>query len=181
MTRPIVWVLGTLGAVAVAATVAVQRLADLAPARDPARPASASVATPAKGPRPSGVSQAGRTTVLDGDRAGHFQAEVSIEGRRIPMMVDTGASIVALTYEDAALAGIRPFPSDFTAAISTANGQVAFAPVRLREVRVGDITVRDVAAMVAPRGRLGTSLLGMSFLKQLRSFEVVDNRLTLRG
>ena len=97
------------------------------------------------------------------------------------MLVDTGATTVALTYEDAASAGIRPFPGDFTRRVSTANGSVAVAPVRLREVRIGDLTVRDVDAVVVPSGRLGTSLLGMSFLRHLGGFDIADNRLTLRG
>jgi aspartyl protease family protein len=55
------------------------------------------------------------------------------------------------------------------------------APVRIREMRVGDIVVRDVEAVVAPPGRLRTSLLGMSFLRSLRGFDISGGRLTLRG
>ena len=55
------------------------------------------------------------------------------------------------------------------------------APVRIRELRVGDIAVRDVEAVVVPEGRLGTSLLGMSFLRRLKGFDMAGGRLTLRG
>jgi aspartyl protease family protein len=55
------------------------------------------------------------------------------------------------------------------------------APVRIRELRVGDIAVRDVEAVVVPEGRLGTSLLGMSFLRRLKGFDMAGGRLTLKG
>jgi len=97
------------------------------------------------------------------------------------MLVDTGASIVALSYEDAETVGIRVTANDFTAQLRTANGVVEAAPVRLPEIRVGDILVENVDAVVLPRGRLGTSLLGMSFLRRLRGFEMSQGRLTLRG
>ena len=66
-------------------------------------------------------------------------------------------------------------------AISTANGIVAAASVRLAEVKVGDIAVRGVEALVLPPGKLGTSLLGMSFLKRLGGFEIAQGRLILKG
>ena len=97
------------------------------------------------------------------------------------MMVDTGASLVALSAEDAAKVGIRPNPGAYSRPISTANGNVMVAPVRIRELRVGDIAVRDVEAVVVPEGRLGTSLLGMSFLRRLKGFDMAGGRLTLKG
>uniref|UniRef100_UPI0035CA4A5C retropepsin-like aspartic protease family protein n=1 Tax=uncultured Enterovirga sp. TaxID=2026352 RepID=UPI0035CA4A5C len=144
-------------------------------------PAGAAAATgsPRDGAGPLG--QGDRTVVIDGDRQGHFLAGTAVEGRHLTMMVDTGATIVALTHEDAAAVGIRPAPTDYRARMSTANGEVAAARVRIREIRIGEIYVRDVDAVVMPRGRLRTSLLGMSFLRQLRGFDIAQNRLTLRG
>lgn len=182
MTRPITWAVGSFVGIALAASAAGEQLARLVPARAGQRPVAETAIRAGQPARTAAiVSDAGRSVTFVGDTRGHFQADVAIEGRRVSMLVDTGASIVALTAEDAAAAGIRPAPGDFTRSIATANGSVAVAPVLLREVRIGDIVVRDVAAVVVPRGRLGTSLLGMSFLRELRGFDVADNRLTLRG
>jgi aspartyl protease family protein len=111
---------------------------------------------------------------------GHFSAEPAINGMRVAMMVDTGASLVVLSEEDASRAGIRPMPADYTAKMSTANGVTLGAPVLLREVRLGDIVVHDVKAVVLQRGRLSGSLLGMSFLSRLSGFEIAKDRLVLR-
>lgn len=172
MTRPIIWAAGTFVAIAAGATLAGDRLARIPSREQP--PA-------AKAERPRVLGLEGRTVSVPDDGRGHFLVETTVDGRRLTMLVDTGASIVALTSEDAAAAGIRPSAGDYNRRVSTANGEVAVATVRIREMRVGEITVRDVDAVVMPPGRLGTSLLGMSFLRQLRSFGIADGRLTLRG
>lgn len=183
MSSPITWAVGTCVMIAVSATVAGQRLSRIAASGPAPEAGLARAAPPARsdGSRPPVSTFASRTVSISGDRNGHFQVSAMIDGRSLPMLVDTGATTVALTYEDAAAAGIRPFPSDFTRSVSTANGSVAVAPVRIRELQVGQLTVRDVEAVVVPSGRLGTSLLGMSFLRRLGGFEIADNRLTLRG
>ena len=79
-------------------------------------------------------------------------------------MVDTGATMVALSYEDAERAGVYVRPADFTMRVNTANGIARAAPVTLDEISLGDITVRNVRAAVSEPGRLQGSLLGMSFL-----------------
>lgn len=178
MTSPVTWAAGSFAMLAIAATFAGQRLAKLGDAGRPAGVAEPSSVAARQG---SGPSAADRTLVVYGDRRGHFRVSATVEGRHAFMLVDTGATIVALTFEDALAAGIRPRANEFTRAIGTANGVVSVAPVQLRELRVGDITVRDVDAVVVPQGRLGTSLLGMSFLRGLRGFEVAGNRLTLKG
>lgn len=119
-------------------------------------------------------------TELSADALGHFLTSVEIDGKRISVLVDTGASMVTLTYDDAAAIGLHPSPSDFTIATQTANGAARAAPIRLRSVRLGQIELRDVDAMVAARGALGQSLLGMSFLKKLAGFEVAQGKLVLR-
>jgi aspartyl protease family protein len=96
------------------------------------------------------------------------------------MLVDTGASAVALSYEDAVSAGIRVADADFTIPVNTANGVTRAAPVRIPEIQIGDITVRQVEAVVARQGALKTSLLGMTFLKRLGGFEIAQGRLTMR-
>jgi len=99
---------------------------------------------------------------------GHYHADAQINGRSIPVMVDTGATLVALSYEDAQAAGIHVRPDEFRYVSQTANGQARFARVTLDQVRIGNVAVHNVAAAVSQPGKLGTTLLGMSFLGQLR-------------
>ncbi len=120
------------------------------------------------------------SVTISADRSGQYHASVDLEGQRIPMLVDTGATVVALRHEDALRLGLSPMPSDYTVKISTANGEISAARVRLREVRVENIRVSDVQAVVMPEGALGKSLLGMSFLKRLARFEVESGNLVLR-
>ena len=96
------------------------------------------------------------------------------------MLVDSGASIVALTYEDASRAGVYVRDSDYTQRVSTANGSARVAPVTLDRVSIGDITVRNVPAAVSERGKLGTSLLGMSFLGRLQRVDMRGGVLVLQ-
>jgi len=120
------------------------------------------------------------TVTITADRSGHFYVVPILNGQSIRMMVDTGASIVTLTYEDAERIGARLSQKDFTVKMSTANGLVAGAPLRIDEIRIAEITVRDVEAVALPKGRLEVSLLGMSFLKRLSGFDIAQGRLNLR-
>ena len=79
-------------------------------------------------------------------------------------MVDTGASVIALTARDAAMLGIHPAESEYVALVQTANGTVRAAPVTLDRVEIDDIVVHDVAAMVLPDSALHDNLLGLTFL-----------------
>jgi aspartyl protease family protein len=117
---------------------------------------------------------------IPADASGHFFVQASINGTQVRMMVDTGATGVVLSREDARRVGINPQPSDFTARTSTANGIVSVAPTMLKEVVVGEILVRDVPAIVHPDTRFQGSLLGMSFLSRLSQFEVSRGRLILK-
>jgi aspartyl protease family protein len=123
---------------------------------------------------------AGDVVTIAADRRGHFYLDPTLDGRAIRMVVDTGASVVALTYEDAERLGVRLSQQDFTLKMSTANGLVEGAPYRIGEVRIGELAVPDVEAIVLPRGRLEVSLLGMSFLKRLSGFDISQGRLNLR-
>ena len=82
---------------------------------------------------------------------GHFQIGGRVDGRRLTFMVDTGASVIALTAEDAASLGIHPLVSGFTAMVRTANGTVRAAPVELGMVEIEDITVHNCRAGDAGR------------------------------
>jgi len=121
----------------------------------------------------------GRSLILDSDRQGHFKTEARIDGRTIDFLVDTGASTVVLRESDAARAGIRPRPNDYTAIVSTANGKIKAAPAKLDRIELGGITVYDVPALVLPDEVLGQNLLGTSFLSRLRRYEYANGRLVL--
>ncbi len=105
----------------------------------------------------------------------------AVLGVSLALLVDTGASTVVLKPADAARAGIDTATLSFTTPVSTANGTTYAAPVRLKSISVGPLEVRDVEALVAQPGTLSENLLGMSFLKRLRSYEFSGDFLTLRG
>jgi aspartyl protease family protein len=113
------------------------------------------------------------------DARGHFSTDGRVEGRRIGFMVDTGASVIALTESSAALVGIRPSRSDYNAPVSTANGVVKGARARLSSVDIGGLEVRDVEAMVLPDNVLSENLLGLSYLSRLKRFEYSGGKLLL--
>jgi aspartyl protease family protein len=110
----------------------------------------------------------------------HFQANVGVDGKVLPMLVDTGASSIVLTYEDARRIGLDPSALSYSVTVMTANGRAKAAPVRLNEVSIGPIVRRDVRAMVAEEGRLGESLLGMTFLSTLSSLQMQSDELRLK-
>lgn len=110
---------------------------------------------------------------------GHYWAEADINGRAVRVMVDTGASAVALTLDDARRLGVLPDPSAFTRTVQTASGPVKAAPVELDHVRVAGARVEKVEALVLEAG-LPHALLGMSFLGRLSAFEATPHTLTLR-
>jgi len=116
---------------------------------------------------------------LTAESTGHFFATGQVEGTDIDFIVDTGATLVALTYDDALNIGLPVHSLRFDASIKTANGQTWGAIVELADVTIGEITVRNVQAMVLDDG-LDRSLLGMSFLNRLTSFEIARDKLTLR-
>lgn len=121
-----------------------------------------------------------RSVVIPPGPNGHFEVTGEVDGRRLTFMVDTGASVIALTAHDAAMLGIHPAESEYRALVRTANGTVRAAPVTLDRVEIDDIAEYDVGAMVLPEGALGDNLLGLTFLSKLRKFEYSDGRLVLQ-
>jgi aspartyl protease family protein len=143
---------------------------------EPARTASNAAGNPRER---SGTAASGRIVELKAGAYGHFHTGAEINGRIVKVMVDTGASIVALTYEDAVAAGLRVRDSDFTHRVNTANGIARVAPVTIDRVSIGDITVRNVPGAVMESGKLGTTLLGMSFLSRLQRVDMRSGMLVL--
>ncbi|WP_438747892.1 TIGR02281 family clan AA aspartic protease [Pararhizobium sp. O133] len=111
---------------------------------------------------------------------GHFEANVAVNGVSVQMLVDTGASRVALSYEDARTLGLNPETLSFTQSVLTANGEARAAPVTLAEVAIGPIVRKDIKAMVTEEGKLDQSLLGMSFLSTLDFLQMQTDELRLR-
>lgn len=111
---------------------------------------------------------------------GHYETDVTIDGTTLRMLVDTGASSVVLSYEDAMRLGINPDNLVFSIDVSTANGRARAAPVTLREVAIGPILRGTIRGMVTEQGRLEQSLLGMSFLETLGSIEITRDELRLK-
>lgn len=143
-------------------------------------------AVPALGYRAEAVPEprqtlppSGRAVALKADGRGHFEADATINNRRIPVLVDTGATSVAIRAEDAGKLGLRPMPNDYTVPINTANGLARGARVVLDEIRIGQVRMRNVEAIVMPPKALNTNLLGMTFLKRLARVEMKEDRLLL--
>jgi aspartyl protease family protein len=132
------------------------------------------------GERPQNIQLMSMTELKAGD-GGHYFVRASINNTNIDVLVDTGASVVALSYEDAEKAGLHPVNLDYKVPVATANGQVNAARVKLDRVEIDNVRVDDVDAMVLPEGALRGTLLGMSFLSKLSSFKSEDGVLTLKN
>jgi len=147
-------------------------LPEVAAAAGAAPPAAAAAA-------PQPASRGARQAVLRADALGHFNAEASVDGRQVDFLVDTGATMVALDAATARRLNLRPEPGAAMIQVSTANGAIFVRPVRLREIRVGSVVVRDVEAVVVAAGALDGNLLGMTFLNRLRRYAVEGDQLVL--
>jgi aspartyl protease family protein len=127
-----------------------------------------------------GVGSAdGRTIEFTAGPDGHFLVNGKIDDTSVAFIVDTGATTVLLSYDDARKVGIDVDGLRFTSPVLTANGQAMAAPYRIGEITLGDIRRNNVTAMISQPGMVGMSLLGMSFLGRLSSFEVRGDRLVL--
>ena len=130
---------------------------------------------------PGHVISHGRSAEVARTSSGDFAISVQINGARVHMVVDTGATSVVLTAEDAKAAGLPLALLNYTVNIETANGRARAAPVTLDRVAMGELEERSVEALVVQPGQLRTSLLGMSFLNRLQNWQVNGDRLMLKG
>ncbi len=112
---------------------------------------------------------------------GQFMAQTKANGARIDMVVDTGATTIVLNQSDAAQAGIKLKGLRYSIPVQTANGTSFAARVRLKNVSIGPVSINNVDTLIAKQGALRESLLGMSFLSRLRSYEFSGDFLTLRS
>jgi aspartyl protease family protein len=130
---------------------------------------------------PGHVIARGRNVEVARTSTGDFAVTAQVNGASIAMVLDTGATSVVLTREDAKAAGLPLEILAYTTNIDTANGRTRAAPVTLDRVAIGGLVERSIEALVAQPGQLKVSLLGMSFLNRLQSWEVRGDRLLLRG
>lgn len=122
----------------------------------------------------------GRTARLQANSEGHFTAQFVINGRTIGGMVDTGATYIAMNRSTARDIGVSPSPSAYIYSVSTANGTTKAAHTLLSSVDIGQIHVANVDAFVLPDSAMADTLIGMSFLKKLSSYEVRSGVLDLK-
>jgi aspartyl protease family protein len=167
----------TFAAAALAAGMIVPHFAEQMRSQS-AEPAPKALTAAPAAPQPRSASYSDSVEVPR-DAMGHFRAEGRVNGRSLQFMIDTGASMIALTADDAAQLGIHPAESEYTMVLRTANGTVRAAPTMLDMVEIGDITVQNVRAVVMPDGALSENLLGMSFLSRLRHFDYSDGKMVL--
>jgi len=123
------------------------------------------------------------TTIVQIPRGmnGEFSVHAKINGIAAPMVVDTGATSIVLTYETAKAAGFPLELLDYNVDVQTAGGRTKAARLWLDRIVIGKLVERSVPALVVPRGQMKTNLLGMSFLDRLESFEVRADQLMLHG
>jgi aspartyl protease family protein len=121
-----------------------------------------------------------RQTSIAADAGGQFSTDVLIEGERVHMLVDTGATMVSISAGVAARLGVRPDPTKQKWRIHTANGDSVASPAILRSVSFGALYMNDVEALVLDRSAGEVNLLGASFLKRLASVEQRNGVLLLR-
>lgn len=118
---------------------------------------------------------------VDRSAAGDYNVRVEVNGASLPMLIDTGASSVVLTLDAARAAGLPVDLLKYDTTIQTAKGRSHAAAVVIDQIRIGNIVERRVPALIVRRGDLGVSLLGMSFLQRLESFELRGQQMVLRG
>lgn len=132
--------------------------------------------------RPATISSTnGATVQVARARSGDFTAQAQVNGAPVSMLVDTGASSVVLTQEAAKAANLPTDLLKYDVPVETASGRTVAAAVVIDQIAVGGIVERRVPALVSAPGELKTSLLGMSFLNRLRSFEISGGRLVMRA
>ncbi len=130
---------------------------------------------------PGHVAGHGRNVEVVRGHSGDFAVAARINGAKVPMVLDTGASSVVLTQQAAKAAGLPIEVLDYTVNVDTANGRTRAAPITIDRLTVGGLTERAVPALVVQQGQLKNNLLGMSFLNRLQSWEVRGDRLRMRG
>jgi aspartyl protease family protein len=161
---------------AVSAVASAETLLKLAERGPLLRAASAEASV---APAPVAPADSGAAATIAKASDGHYWASAEVNGARVRFLVDTGATAVALTAADARRLGLDLSRLDFAYRVVTAGGEARAAAVKLASVDVGGAKVADVDALVIDKG-LDTSLLGMTYLGRLTSFQATRQALILR-
>ena len=127
------------------------------------------------------AASSGRAVQIARGQTGEFTLKARINGVTAPMVIDTGATWVVLTYETAKAAGLPLELLEYNVEVETAGGHTRAARLTLDRLAIGKLVERSVPALVVPQGQMKTNLLGMSFLDRLESWEVRADRLMLHG
>ena len=122
-----------------------------------------------------------RAVQIPRGQAGEFALHAKINGVKAPMLIDTGATSVVLTWETAKAAGLPLELLEYDVDVETAGGHTRAARLTLDRLAVGKLVERSVPALVVPRGQMKVNLLGMSFMDRLESWEVRADKLMLHG
>ena len=126
------------------------------------------------------MATARRTATIRNRPDGHYWTRALVNKKSsVEFMIDTGASVVALTFKDAQKMGLKPDKLDYRWEIRTAGGKTMGASVLIDTIQIGQIKVKNVEAMVL-RTDLDQSLLGMSFLRELYSYEFRGDRMIIQ-
>lgn len=112
---------------------------------------------------------------------GEFALQATINGMTAPMIIDTGATSVMLSYETAKAIGLPVELLAYNIDVETVSGRTKAARLTLDRLAIGKLVERSVPALIVPRGLMKSNLLGMSFLDRLESWEVRADKLKLRG
>ena len=129
----------------------------------------------------SRATASARAVQISRGQAGEFALQARINGVTAPMVIDTGATSVVLTYETAKAVGLPLELLEYDVDVETAGGHTRAARLTLDRLAIGKLVERSVPALVVPHGQMKTNLLGMSFLDRLESWEVRADRLMLHG
>jgi aspartyl protease family protein len=165
--------IAVIGALSAGAAAQAVLALDHAAREAPLRPAQSAT------PPPLATTAAGEPAQVSKAADGHYWAEANVDGHEVRFLVDTGASAVALTPDDASRLGFAPAGLAYTYQVATASGPARAAMVKLDSVSVAGAEVHDVDAYVIEKG-LPTSLLGMTYLGRLSQFEATQTALILR-
>jgi aspartyl protease family protein len=130
---------------------------------------------------PGYVASRGNEVELARGHGGEFPVTTRVNGARVAMILDTGASAVMLTQDAARAAGLPIEVLSYTVNLETANGRTKAAPVTIDRLAIGNIVERSVPALIVPNTQLKTNLLGMTFLNRLESWQVKGDRLVMRA
>ncbi len=131
-------------------------------------------------PKPRTQNLSGRKVRLAMNEQGHFVTDFKLNGRRVNALVDTGATLVAINQSTARRIGLRLKASDFKYEVRTANGNTKAASAMIKTMQIGRIHIKNVQAAILSDRALDGTLVGMSFLKRLKSFKIENQALLLQ-